>query len=68
MNERDFFEIDELAAKAYYPLVRDGQAAVIVSVPSSVMMIDSSWLIPPVSGVPRTISTDIVYDVLRRHR
>ena len=23
-------------------------------------MIDSSWLMPPVSGVPRTISTDIV--------
>jgi len=30
VNERDFFEIDELAARAYYPLVRDGQAAVIV--------------------------------------
>ncbi|WP_230316195.1 PEP-utilizing enzyme [Conexibacter sp. W3-3-2] len=46
VEEHDFFEIDPLAMEAYYPLVRDKQAAAIV--PQAFLM---GLLSPPVSHV-----------------
>jgi len=45
-HEHDFFEIDPLAMEAYYPLVRDGQAAKIV--PEAFLM---GILSPPIERI-----------------
>jgi hypothetical protein len=64
VNERDFYEIDPLAAQAYYPLVRDKQAAVIV--PEAFLMANAYHHLERIGDGPDPAEHEADYPVLHR--